>query len=256
MCIAVFRWSPESDEPLTLAANRDEFFARPTQAMHWWADAPILAGRDLAQGGTWLGITRNGRFALLTNVRNPALRKTSAPSRGELVSQYLRGDGDPLHFLTDLSHRANTYEGFNLLCGEIGSARRLAFLNTGEMAPRALKAGVFAVSNATLDTAWPKVERIKAAFATTQSIESILLDSTQAADDQLPRTGVPLDWERALSSVFIRHPRDEGRTIEYGTRASTLMSVRDGDVGIEEITHANTKVCASRVNFSFAIDAH
>jgi uncharacterized protein with NRDE domain len=252
MCVVVFRWQPDSDSPLILAANRDEFFARPTQPMHWWNDADILAGRDLQSGGTWLGVTRSGRFALVTNVRDPLLRKANAPSRGLLVSSFLSSDQSAESFIASLADNAHLYEGFNLLCGELVDrserARNLWFLNSCECEASAVMSGVHTLSNASLNTAWPKTERIKTAFTRALDIENadaqdtafnaLLTDATPADESELPNTGVPLDWERALSSVFIRHG-------DYGTRASTLFRVNQRTAGLRETIHARDAACES-----------
>jgi uncharacterized protein with NRDE domain len=252
MCIVVFRWQPDSDSPLILAANRDEFFARPTQSMHWWRDADILAGRDLQSGGTWLGITRGGRFALVTNVRDPSLRKSNAPSRGLLVSSFLTSDQSAESFATSLASNAHLYEGFNLLCGELAERSERApcmwFLNSRERETQEVASGIHTLSNASLNTAWPKTERIKTAFTYALNIDdaemqdaalnTLLSDTTQADERELPNTGVPLDWERALSSVFIRHG-------EYGTRASTRIRVNQRRAELRETIHTRDATSAS-----------
>jgi uncharacterized protein with NRDE domain len=257
MCIVVFRWQADSNEPLVVAANRDEFFARPTAPLHWWPGSDILAGRDERSGGTWMGVTRHGRFALLTNVRDPRLRKTNAPSRGKIVSDFLSSDRPAHEFLTQLSQRSQTYEGFNVVCGDLASARRaLWFLNSQENVPREIGEGVFALSNASLDTPWPKVERVKAAFREAlarapyeqpDAIDALLQDDARAVDASLPRTGVPLEWERALSSVFIRHGN-------YGTRASTQLFVRDDRVDVTERTHLPEHANAQQLSFSIPLN--
>jgi uncharacterized protein with NRDE domain len=265
MCLVVFQWQPEQQTALVLAGNRDEFFERPTVPMHWWTESNILAGRDERSGGTWMGVTRDARFALLTNVRNPALRKSGAPSRGLIVSDFLRNPIDPHTYLRELASRAHAYEGFNLVCGSLAThARELWFFNSQEREPRRLDAGLHALSNATLNTPWPKVERIKAGFAeATQShsitahdafvehLHQLLLDDARADDRALPNTGVPLEWERALSSIFIRHDggREAGTSTapQYGTRASSVMLVHEHTIALSEVTHSQTERNLSRV---------
>jgi uncharacterized protein with NRDE domain len=261
MCIVVFQWQPESDEPLNLIANRDEFFDRPTAPMHWWPGDEILAGRDLKSLGTWLGITKCGRFAALTNIRNPVLRKTNAPSRGSLASDFLSGEMNAAEYLQNIAARAELYEGFNLLCGEFtlgGSALspNLWFLNSQERIPRSLNAGVYGLSNATLNTPWPKVERLKKSFvelktavgatASMTEIESLLHDGVCAKDEELPSTGVLRDWERALSAVFIRYG-------SYGTRASTTLCLRHSVVHLRETTHTHDDEPARSGDFEFPL---
>ncbi|BAN45969.1 NRDE family protein [Metapseudomonas resinovorans] len=222
MCLIVFAWRPGHEVPLVLAANRDEFYARPTLPLAKWEDAPgVLAGRDLEAGGTWLGAGPKGRFAALTNIRDPRTPPVGR-TRGELCVQFLRGEMGPGEFLEDAMRRAGEYSGFNLL---VGDDRELWFLNPRSGGPINLKPGIYGVSNADLDTPWPKVERGKAAIAecleppTTDALLNLLHDPEQAQDHILPETGVGLNTERMLSSVFIA-------TRTYGTRASSALIVR------------------------------
>ncbi|MEO7253131.1 MAG: NRDE family protein [Casimicrobium sp.] len=255
MCIAVFQWNPDAETPILLAANRDEHFERPTQAMHWWPQANVLAGRDLKADGAWLGVTRQGIFALITNIRNPALLKAGAPSRGQIVRRYLEEMRSACDFVTGLAAIADHYEGFNLLCGSIrANERELWFLNSSEATPRLLDAGIYAVSNASLDTPWPKITRIKAGFrhalaerdqsAQNERLFRLLGNTTQVADHELPQTGVPLDWERKLSSISVRR---EG----YGTRASTVMRIGNGHAEITELNHNEDSTSGERKHFTF-----
>lgn len=257
MCIAVLAWNPNSDTPLVIAANRDEFFARPTEPMHWWPDSHILAGRDLKANGAWLGVTRHGRFALITNIRNPALRQAGAPSRGELVKNFLEGDVPSATFIETLAAHAARYEGFNFLCGQVnGHTRELWFLNSVERLGRPLDRGLFGVSNASLDTDWPKLMRVKQglrhalaerdAQAQNARLLRLLRNSTPTADRHLPNTGVPLEWERALGSIFIN--RDG-----YGTRASTLLRICGGSASVSEVNYAADASVRQRSDFSFDI---
>ena len=258
MCIAVFQWKPDAESPLLLAANRDEHFERPTQAMHWWPQANVLAGRDLKADGAWLGVTRHGRFALITNIRNPALRKTGAPSRGKIVRRYLEETQSASEFVGALAAIAARYEGFNLLCGSFGKneKRELWFLNSVEGTPRVLDAGLYALSNASLDTEWPKVTRIKAGFrhalaerdltVQNERLFRLLANTTQVTDRDLPHTGVPLDWERKLSSISVR--RDG-----YGTRASTVIRLGNGKATITELNHREDSTPGERNEFAFEL---
>ena len=255
MCIAVFQWNPVAETPLLLAANRDEHFERPTQIMHWWPQANVLAGRDLKADGAWLGVTRQGIFALITNIRNPALRKAGAPSRGQIVRRYLEEMRSACDFVTGLAAIADHYEGFNLLCGSIrANERELWFLNSSEATPRLLDAGIYALSNASLDTPWPKITRIKAGFrhalaerdlnAQNERLFRLLGNTTQVADRELPQTGVPLDWERRLSSISVRR---EG----YGTRASTVLRIGNQRATVTELNHSEDATPAQRNAFEF-----
>lgn len=259
MCIVAFAWNPDSPTPLLLAGNRDEFFARPTAAMHWWPGNDVLAGRDLKANGAWLGITRRGRFALLTNIRNPALRRSGAPSRGGIVSAFLASDISAARFMHDTASAAHDFEGFNLLCGQLGGATpELWFLNSADGGPTQLTAGLYGLSNASLDSPWPKVLRIKQGLrhalaepdidAQDERLLRLLRNATPTATSLLPSTGVPLDWERALGSIFIH--RDD-----YGTRASTVLRVRGDEVTAIEVNYGpETKVSADN-RFSFAMTA-
>lgn len=258
MCITVFQWKPEADTPLLLAANRDEHFERPTQFMHWWPQSNVLAGRDLRADGAWLGITKRGRFALITNIRNPALRREGAPSRGEIVRRYLEATQSANEFVKTLASKAMEYQGFNLLCGSLGADRReLWFLNSLEATPRSLNAGLYALSNASLDTEWPKVTRIKAGFrhalaehdlvAQNERLFRLLANTTKVADHDLPQTGVPLDWERELSSISVRRE-------SYGTRAATVLRVESGKAHVTELNHNEDATPGERNNFAFAFD--
>ena len=221
MCLILLAWQAHPDYPLVVAANRDEFFSRRTAAADFWGDAPdVLAGRDLEAGGTWLGVTRRGRFAALTNFRDPARNKTSAPSRGELVIRFLSGTQSPLEYLAELEAVAAAHNGFNLLFGDMESL--WCFSNCGE-GEQALAPGVYGLSNHLLDTPWPKVARGKSALDAAlhalpdeAPLFALLRDDSIAPDEALPRTGVSLEWERLLSAAFVSLPG-------YGTRSATIL---------------------------------
>jgi len=224
MCLLLFAWRVHADYPLVLAANRDEFYERPSAPADFWdAEPEILAGRDLKEGGTWLGITRTGRIAALTNYRDPASFKASAPSRGGLVSGYLRGDENARNYLEGLALDACKYNAFNLLLGDCSSL--YYFSNRG--AQKCLEPGIYGISNTLIDVPWPKVLLGKRKLAkllagkgkpTSERLFELLSDRTRPPDDQLPETGVGLEWERVLSSLFIQSPF-------YGTRSSTVLLV-------------------------------
>lgn len=224
MCLIVFAWRPGHAVPLLVAANRDEFYARPSAALaHWDDQLGIYAGRDLQAGGTWLGIGPQGRFAALTNLRDPA-QPLGARSRGELPAGFLSSQLPPAEFLAELQNRAGEFSGFNLL---VGSAEQLWHYNPRSGAPQQLAAGVYGVSNASLDTPWPKLLRAKSALAEALASEqeealfSLLTDRQIAADADLPQTGIGPEFERLLSSAFIC-------SSSYGTRACTLLKVMAG----------------------------
>lgn len=235
MCLVVFALAAHPELSLVVAANRDEVTARPSERARFWDDAPfVLAGRDLDKGGTWMGITRTGRFAALTNVRDPSARREAPRSRGTIVAEFLRGDDGPEHFSSALP-RAEL-PAFNLICG---SVRALSFLRDDSDGPLAVAPGVHGLSNARLDVPWPKVERGKRALTEwlgapgpTEPLFTMLGDRSLAADEALPSTGVPLEIERELSAARIVMP-DHG----YGTRCSTVLTVsRAGEVHFEERT--------------------
>lgn len=223
MCLITLAWQAHPDHPLILAANRDEFYARATAPARFWPEAPqLLAGRDLAAGGTWLGVTRQGRFAALTNYREPR-PVSGGQSRGLLVSRFLAGTDSPWSHAQQVAAAADDYAGFNLL---LGTPDELVIVSNRGTAPRRLEPGVHGLSNHLIDTPWPKVEKAKAGLqanllagdvATEEAaLLALLADTHQAPDMALPDTGVGLAMERLLSPLFIRSPL-------YGTRASTVL---------------------------------
>jgi uncharacterized protein with NRDE domain len=235
MCLLVFAWKAHPRFRLILAGNRDEFHERPAAALGWWQDdTRVLAGRDLRAGGTWLGAARSGRFGVVTNFRDVEAPVGPAPSRGELVPRFLTGATSPKEFLDDLRGSAPRYSGFNLLVG--GPRALYYFSNKVAAQPRALPPGIYGLSNHALDTPWPKLERVRKAFQaavtwddlTPGALFAMLADRGVARDEDLPATGLPHEWERALSAPFVVHER-------YGTRCSTVMLVeRDGRTTLAE----------------------
>lgn len=228
MCLILFSYRTHPACPLVLAANRDEFYDRPTAAASFWEETPdILAGRDLKDGGTWLGITKGGRLAAITNYRDPRTLKGDAPSRGTLVSGFLRGDESPEEYIRRLRPDAHRYNRFNLILGD--ESGLFHFSNTTDLFQE-ISPGVHGISNRLLDTPWPKVERGKRRLGDLlmhhedpppDGIFEILADTWRPEDRDLPDTGVDLDWERVLSSAFIRSE-------VYGTRSSTLILAGGG----------------------------
>ena len=241
MCIISLAWQLLPDQPLLLLANRDEFYARPTTPLQRWAEQSILAGRDQQSGGTWLGITPSGRWAALTNFRQVPSLKPSPEllrSRGLLVSEYLASALSPLEFARQIE--LLRYEGFSLL---LGTREQAVVVSNRGIAPTVLAAGLYVLSNALIDEPWPKVERLRQ--RTTQEVLpllssgqdwqaaafEVLADNRTAEEEQLPQTGVGLEMERLLSSVFIVSPI-------YGTRCSTLLSFDQKGYVLSEQTHA------------------
>lgn len=232
MCLIVFAWQYAGASALILAANRDEHHARPTAPAHWWADAPIYGGRDLAGGGTWLGVTATGRWAAVTNVREPRAGGRTVRSRGALTVEFLAGGLSPAAHAAAVHAARADYGPFNLVCGDRTDAW---YAGTRVAAPRPLPPGIHALSNADLDTPWPKVRRARALFEAAlaeapdpgrERLWAMLADRTVAEDPALPDTGVGLPLERALSPIFVTLPG-------YGTRASSLLWIAD-EIRFEE----------------------
>ena len=233
MCLVAWHWQPGASQPLLLLANRDEFYARPTEAMHWWEDGNILAGRDLTGGGTWLGITRGGRLAVLTNYRDPAGFRSDAASRGALVAQFLHSPLPAQDYLQGVLQDVGKYNAFNLL---VFDGEQLMGLESRHARLFALAPGIGAVSNADFFIPWPKVKQLQAGLSKARGLASanqnralwkLLRSGHKAPDAELPRTGIPLQRERELSSAFIA-------TLDYGTRASTLVKMRSQGFWMEE----------------------
>lgn len=223
MCLILLAWQVHPDYPLVLAANRDEFYRRPTAPAHWWSGQPnILAGRDLEAGGTWLGVTRSGAFAALTNFRAPDQHRADAPSRGLLVPRILDDTTSAQARLAQLQAEGPRYNGFNLLWGEAGV---LSVYESVPQRTQQLGPGIYGLSNHLLDTPWPKVQQAKSRLAAALTalpeegaLQELLRDDVPAPEEQLPRTGVSQAWERLLSSAFIHAP-------DYGTRCSTILTL-------------------------------
>ncbi|MDX9871970.1 MAG: NRDE family protein [Clostridia bacterium] len=225
MCLILVAFNCSPQYRLVIAANRDEYYARPTAGASFWPDCPnILAGRDLEQRGTWLGLTKNGRWGAVTNYRDPRQVNPEARSRGELVSRYLQSGEDAAEYLQRVQPQAEAYNGFNLFLGD-----RDSLYYYGNRAPgvKELHPGIYGLSNHLLDTPWTKVEKGKRLLRTMlqedktldfAAVFAGLADQEQALDSELPDTGVGLERERLLSSLFIAGA-------EYGTRSSCIITV-------------------------------
>lgn len=252
MCLISLSWRAHPRYELVLAANRDEFHHRPTAAAGWWADAPeIFGGRDLSQGGGWLAVSRRRRLAAVTNVRRMVQPDANAPSRGALVADFMRNTQSAAEFAKRLRGRADAYAGFNLLLYD-GESLVYATNHDGFHSER-LTPGVHAVSNAALDTPWPKLVRLRdrmtdwsqQAQTDDKTLFDALSDDQIAADSALPDTGVGIELERLLSPAFIRGP-------QYGTRASTVVALdTDGTFQFSEKRFGPNGAAAgeSRENF-------
>lgn len=249
MCLISFQWQPDTDFPLILTANRDEFLHRPASALHHWPEHEgVYAGQDLSQGGTWLGVHKNGRFAALTNHRDVRIAGPKSPiTRGDLVLNFLTSTVAPLDYLKTLEDTAELYAGYNLL---VGDHQQLAYFSnrSGESA-KALSPGLYGLSNGLLDSAWPKVDQAKQQLSQWlietdhQSPPTGLLSSTVIANDAaLPDTGIDIAMERALSCQKIILPN-------YGTRCSTGLIMTKTGFGLEEISWQADGSEHSRVSF-------
>lgn len=245
MCLILFALQAHPNYPVVIAANRDEFIKRPAHKAHWWAYFPdVLGGIDLEAGGTWLGVTRTGRFTALTNVRDLKNINPDAPSRGELTYKFLTQQSTEDQFGGLLERRKALYNGFNILWGNLAKRELFWFSNYGQ-GEKQIADGVHGLSNALLDTPWYKVEEGKARLQAvleasiqeqlspkelTSSLLAMLQDRTRPDDSRLPDTGVGIEWERQLSSLFIHAPERE-----YGTRCSTVLLVdKDNNVHFTE----------------------
>jgi uncharacterized protein with NRDE domain len=235
MCLILLALDSHPDYSLVVAANRDEFYDRPTAPAAFWSDAPsVLAGRDLKAGGTWLGVDRRGRFAAVTNYRQGSRESEAPRSRGHLVSDFLTGSADPREYVERVERDAQLYNGFNLIAG---TPRELFYYSNRDGQARSLERGIYGLSNHLLDSDWPKVTSAKSGLSALLEERSdeliprlftLLSDRRQAEDDLLPETGVGPEWERLLSSAFIV---SDG----YGTRSSTVLLVaRNGVVTLVE----------------------
>lgn len=255
VCLVLVAWQVRRDFPLVVAANRDEFHARRTAGAGFWPDHPsVLAGRDLEAGGTWLGVSRDGaggyKFAALTNYRDPARHRPDAPSRGRLVADFLAGDRCIDAYLDDLNPAE--YNGFNLL---LGDGRRLVASGNVGTERHPLAPGIYGLSNALLDTPWPKVGAGKTALEAALSrlpdetgLWRLLRDDTIHPDDALPATGIPLEWERLLSAAFIRGS-------DYGTRGSTVVTVgAEGTACLDEQSWLPGGLAGERRRFRIGLE--
>ncbi len=254
MCLIAWNWQPDGATPLLLVANRDEFYARPALPLHWWESAAngtqVLAGKDLQGGGTWLGLSRSGRLAALTNYRSATPQRTDTPSRGELVAGFLHSGLDADTYLRKLAQRSADYNPFNLL---VYDGQHLMGLESRDAKVLAKQPGLGAVSNADFQTPWPKLTQLRTNLATHASqgitdlrtLFPLLHDQTQAPDTALPQTGVPLALERVLSSTFIATP-------EYGTRACSVVALhRDHAEFVEQSFGPQGFIAENHQEFQF-----
>jgi uncharacterized protein with NRDE domain len=223
MCLIFLAFNHHPDFKLIVAANRDEFYSRKTAPAEFWTDNPdVLGGRDLEAGGTWLGITKKGRISMITNYRDPKNINPKAPSRGQLVSDYLTSRVGPDAYLKSVEQKAKSYNGFNLIAG---TPDEMWYVSNYRDGIQELRPGLYGLSNHLLETPWPKVDNGKKKMKELLSkpfkpedFFELLFDNKIASDDLLPQTGVGLERERVLSSMFIKSPG-------YGTRSSTVVMI-------------------------------
>jgi uncharacterized protein with NRDE domain len=233
MCLLVLAWQAHPRYRLIVAANRDEFHERPTAPLAQWpAPENILAGRDLRANGTWLGLDRRRHFGVITNFRELQRPRPEALSRGALIPRYLEGEASAGTYLSQLAPEAPRYSAFNLLLTDGDSLWYAS--NRAERFARPLPPGVYGLSNQFLDTPWPKLRRVRRRFdawlsdpanASASELFALLDDrATATADEELPQTGIPPEWERVLSAPFVLNP-------DYGTRCSTVLLLESSGAG-------------------------
>ena len=252
MCLIMFAYQEREDIPLLLAANRDEFHARPTRAAGFWPELPqLLAGKDLQAGGTWLGVTRQGRFAAITNFRDPSRTGAAPRSRGELTLDFLSGTAPAAEYIARIQPLEDQYAGFNLL---LGDQRELWYYSNAGGGARELGPGIYGLSNALLDTAWPKVElghrALRAALRrapTHDGLARTLADRGIASEAGLALQGLEGEMERRLSAQFIVDP-------VYGTRATTTLWIDGrGEVNFRETSFNGDGMATGRVEERFCV---
>jgi uncharacterized protein with NRDE domain len=252
MCIILFAYKWHPRYPLVLAANRDEFYDRPTTPAAFHPDAPdLVAGRDMRHGGTWIGMTKTGKIAALANHREPHSFIAKALSRGFLVMDFLVNDISPGDYLEKLKREGHQYSGFSLIFGDMG---RLCYFSNRGIVPEEITPGIHGQSNHLLDTPWPKVQRGKEALRkilsstaepSAEELFALLADSTVSGDDLLPDTGVGIKQERLLSPIFVKSP-------SYGTRSSTLVFIdSENNTTFIERTYNGTPENFASVEYKF-----
>jgi uncharacterized protein with NRDE domain len=253
MCLILIASNVHPDYKLIVAANRDEFYNRPTQQAKYWEEFPsLLAGKDLSAGGTWMGITKQGKFCAITNYRDLRNLKQNAPSRGDLVLSYLTSEINSANFVDELQTKGNEYNGFNLLFGDVDS---LTYFSNQSDETQILSPGIYGLSNHFIDTPWFKNTRSKQMFESIisnkllaeEELITMLQDSIEAPEDQLPDTGVGKEWEKILSPIFIHSEK-------YGTRCSTMITVsNENEVTFTEVSYNALGYETERNSFEFIL---
>ena len=255
MCLVLFAWKQHPDIGLVLAANRDEYYERPSEPMAYWSESPhVLAGRDARHGGTWFGVTRTGRIAFVTNVGGASDGGAQTRSRGALVRDYLEGSMPPIQYLSSLEDQSAEYQGF---CLVVGTLDELWYYTNRDGAIRNLESGIYGLSNDSLDCSWPKVVDGKRRLSEllgrepfelrTEDLVQIMLNREVFPDDQLPNRGRGIEKERFLSPLFVR-----GET--YGTRSTTALVVREGlHYSVQESLHTPLDQGVTNNSFRFSL---
>ena len=253
MCLIVIAWDTHPKYKLIVAANRDEYYHRPTKQAKFWDDYPnIFGGRDLKAMGTWMAVSKNGKFGALTNFRDPTSIRSEAKSRGEIIPKFLDSEQSPEEYVQTLHGQAEDYNGFNLLVGDYDNLRHYS---NAQRKMNVVTPGIHGLSNAFLDTDWPKVNKLKEGFSSVIAADfqhddllNLLKDEHTFEEEILPDTGVSSEWERALSAICIR-------TKEYGTSISTVMTIdRFGKVDFTELTLPRGGRAGDKINIEFQTD--
>lgn len=260
MCIVAFAWQVFENMPLFLISNRDELYHRPTQMLDYQAEYDIFAGRDLQSGGTWLGTTKTGRWAIITNYRNGRDKRTFNTSRGHIVQHYLTSDLSPMQFAKQLQNQQQHFAGFNLI---VGNHQQAVYISNRGEAPQALANGVYVLSNGLMSDDWAKTRHLRKRF--TQELLPVLQqhqailhddvlnlsfellqDNRQCDIDDLPDTGIGIEWEQLLSSTFIQSQN-------YGTRCSNVLMMTDTRLEwYEKIQHGDEQGLMNYVQYDLA----
>ncbi|XOV92384.1 MAG: NRDE family protein [Bacteroidota bacterium] len=254
MCLIVLGQNIHPKYKLILVANRDEFYLRPTQSAHFWeGDNKLLAGKDLEAGGTWMGINKFGHLAAVTNFRDPINYQNNKASRGQIPINFLNKETTAVKYIAHLRKQANNFNGFNLISLD---KEKLIHYNNQLGEETEISDGIHAISNASLDTPWPKVLRAKEKFNKVISAEfshddliELMSDGQTADPRDLPDTGIPKDLEEAVSAICIR-------TEKYGTCSTTAITIsHEGEVQFTEKSYPVGKRTEGVVRFTFAIES-
>lgn len=256
MCLILFALNEHSEYPLVLAANRDEYFNRPTLYAHTWEDHnEVIAGRDQTAGGTWLGVTKQGRIAAITNYRDPHNVISNSQSRGELTKDFLIGNMRPSSYINDIELKNKSYNGYNLLLSS--SPGEMIHYSNITSQTTVLNNGIHGLSNHLLDTPWPKVQKgitsfskiLSEKYITVEQLFQMMLDNKPASNDKLPSTGIDKNLEKKLSPMFINLPG-------YGTRCTTILLIdRQNRVTFHEKTFNEKGGIINQIAFTFHMNA-